>query len=167
MRKYKYSSVLSIIAVSIIAFFLLLSCGDLDLNVKGDEEEETTSSPGITISCTFCLDGDATGTCNDVGVCSNSRFGDKGYCEANGDIWNAGADTAVRNAKIYLKNGSTVVKMGKTVQDGTYAIPYVQPGTTYTVEPSKEDYFFIPALHDTDKVNAADPTADFTAIYLW
>jgi hypothetical protein len=166
MRKYNYFSVPSIISAAIAAFFLIISCGDMNLSVKGNGEE-TSSSPDITISGTICLDGDATGTCNDVGVCSDTQWGDQEYCRANGETWHAGADMAIRNAKIYLKNGMSVVKMGKTVQDGTYTILDVKPGTTYTIEPLKDGYSFAPASLDTDQVNDADPTADFTATLAW
>ena len=165
-REYTYSSFLSIMSVSIYSIFFIISCGDMNLSVKADGGK-TSSSPGITISGTICLDGDATGTCNDVSVCSDTQWGDQEYCEDNGETWHRGADTAIRNAKIYLKDGMSIVKVGKTVQDGNYTISDVQPGTTYTIEPSKDGYSFAPASFDTDQVNDADPSADFTAIFLW
>lgn len=151
----------------LVSIALLNSCGDLNLNVEPDVPDSTVETQEITISGTLCIDGDETGTCNDVGFCSNTRYGDQTNCEKHAETWHEGADMAVRNAKIYLKDGGSIVKVGRTVQDGTYEIRYVNAGSTYLVEPVKNGYSFSPASLDTNWVNQSDPTADFTAEYFW
>jgi hypothetical protein len=98
------------------------------------------------VSGTICIDGNADDLCGDV------------------------SDTAVANVTLYLKNGLTIVKMGKTDANGDYLmknVPELAASATYTVEPKKNGYSFVAASGDSDQVNLADPTADFIATSVW
>src|SRR3990172_5875837 len=50
----------------------------------------------------------------------------------------------INNATIYLKNGLTIVKIGKTDSTGNYSIANVQAGISYTVVAQKNGYTFSP-----------------------
>jgi PKD repeat protein len=117
------------------------SCSDkVTINLP-DQDTAVFDVSGI-----ICIDGNADDLCGDA------------------------SDTAVANVTIYLKNGLTIVKMGKTDPNGAYLIKNILelPGSAaYTVQPKKNGYSLAAVTGDSDQVNLADQTADFLAIGEW
>ena len=84
------------------------------------------------------------------------------------DLGEVGPGNGAANVTLYLKNGLTIVKMGKTDTSGNYEINNVPVLDTdgdgvedpYTIVPKRNGYFFTP---ETQEVDSSSPMADFEA----
>ena len=90
-------------------------------------------------------------------------------------IWDLNVHSVPLNifhVTLYLKNGLTIVKMGKTDTSGNYEINNVPVLDTdgdgvedpYTIVPKRNGYFFTP---ETQEVDSSSPMADFEATSEW
>jgi len=83
-------------------------------------------------------------------------------------------NVGLANVTIYLKRNSSTIKMGKTdllgyyeIKDVTVKVNSSGNEVSYTVEPGKNAYSFEVAPGDSDRVNKADPVANFIATAQW
>jgi hypothetical protein len=135
------------------------------------------------ITGTACIDGDTVGDgCGDVATCDDPAYGDEYWCEYDGtcsdvqytyrstcegasetwtstNTWTTGEDTAIRNADLRVnKYGTgTMVKHGKTGQDGTFRIDATTAGN-YDIIASKNGFEFTHITNLTVDC-ASDPQA--------
>jgi hypothetical protein len=89
-------------------------------------------------------------------------------CNVEGDITGT---TPLINTMVKLKQGYSVVKMGRTDATGHYYFPNVQAGKTYTIEPSRNGYTFTETGTDSSDfmLNCSSNATghDFTATSVW